>query len=106
MGTISAALIVIVCLFIYFLPSIIGYRHRNANSITLLNFFLGWTLIGWVVALVWAVSNDKKQPIIIENKTIESKTSTDQLLKLKELLDGGYINENEFSIEKEKILNK
>jgi hypothetical protein len=24
----------------------------------LLNFFLGWTVIGWVVALVWAVKTD------------------------------------------------
>jgi hypothetical protein len=23
-----------------------------------LNFFLGWTMIGWVVALVWAVKAD------------------------------------------------
>jgi hypothetical protein len=27
-------------------------------SILLLNFFLGWTMIGWVVALVWSVKND------------------------------------------------
>ena len=40
----------------YFLPTIIGVARskRDLLSIFLLNLFLGWTLIGWVVALVWA----------------------------------------------------
>ena len=44
----------------YFLPSIIAFgRHkRDTGSIVLLNFFLGWTMIGWVIALVWATKND------------------------------------------------
>jgi hypothetical protein len=45
----------------YFLPSIIafGRNKRDTTSIVLLNFFLGWTMIGWVIALVWAVKNDE-----------------------------------------------
>ena len=44
----------------YFLPSIIAFARskRDTSAIVLLNFFLGWTLIGWVVALVWAAKND------------------------------------------------
>ena len=44
----------------YFLPSIIalGRSKRDIGGIILLNFFLGWTMIGWVVALVWAVKHD------------------------------------------------
>jgi hypothetical protein len=44
----------------YFLPSIIALARskRDIAGIVLLNFFLGWTLIGWVVALVWAVKTD------------------------------------------------
>jgi hypothetical protein len=44
----------------YFLPSIIalGRSKRDITAIVLLNFFLGWTMIGWVVALVWAVKTD------------------------------------------------
>ena len=44
----------------YFLPSIIALARskRNTLSIFLLNFFLGWTLVGWVVALVWAAKVD------------------------------------------------
>jgi hypothetical protein len=29
-------------------------HHRNQIAIGMLNLFLGWTVIGWVVALVWA----------------------------------------------------
>jgi hypothetical protein len=45
---------------LYFLPSIIALARskRNTLSIFLLNFFLGWTLVGWIVALVWAVKAD------------------------------------------------
>ena len=44
----------------YFLPSIIAFARskRDTAAIVLLNFFLGWTLIGWVVALVWAAKSD------------------------------------------------
>jgi hypothetical protein len=28
--------------------------HPNALRISLLNVFLGWTVVGWVAALVWA----------------------------------------------------
>jgi len=44
----------------YFLPSILAFARskRDATAILLLNIFLGWTVIGWVVALVWAVKTD------------------------------------------------
>ncbi|MFZ0275455.1 MAG: superinfection immunity protein [Candidatus Sulfotelmatobacter sp.] len=44
----------------YFLPSILAFARnkRDTTAIVLLNFFLGWTMIGWVVALVWAVKTD------------------------------------------------
>jgi hypothetical protein len=45
---------------LYFLPTIVafGRSKRDAVSILLLNLFLGWTAIGWVIALVWAVKQD------------------------------------------------
>ena len=53
------SLFVILIFVIYFLPTIIGYKHKNFNSIFILNLLLGWTLIGWVVAIVWAVSHEE-----------------------------------------------
>jgi T4 superinfection immunity protein len=45
---------------LYFLPTIVALARsqRNTVSIFVLNFFLGWTAIGWIVALVWAVKVD------------------------------------------------
>jgi len=47
-------------LVMYFLPSILAFARnkRDTTGIVLLNFLLGWTMIGWVVALVWAVKTD------------------------------------------------
>ena len=49
-------------LLIYMLPSIVavGNNRMNTGAICLLNIFLGWTLIGWVGALVWASTKAPK----------------------------------------------
>ena len=41
---------------VYFVPTIVAAasKHHNTTAIFVLNLFLGWTLIGWVAALVWA----------------------------------------------------
>ena len=40
----------------YFFPTIIAgiRKHRELFAIFVLNAFLGWTYVGWVLALVWA----------------------------------------------------
>jgi hypothetical protein len=40
----------------YMLPfCVAAWRHHpNAPAIGVLNTLLGWTVIGWIVALVWA----------------------------------------------------
>ncbi len=45
---------------LYFLPAIVAFARskRDAVSILVLNLFLGWTMIGWVIALVWALKED------------------------------------------------
>jgi Superinfection immunity protein len=50
---------------LYFLPSIVALarQKRDLVSILLLNFFLGWTAVGWVVALIWAVKVDTPAPV-------------------------------------------
>jgi len=47
-------------LVLYFLPAIIGFARskRNALALLLFNFFLGWTFVGWVIALVWSFMRD------------------------------------------------
>lgn len=57
-GGFIGIIVFILSLALYFLPTIIALLrgHRNALAIFLLNFFLGWTFIGWVVALVWSAT--------------------------------------------------
>ncbi|HUO17086.1 MAG TPA: superinfection immunity protein [Verrucomicrobiae bacterium] len=45
---------------LYFLPTIIAAikSKRDTLAIFLLNFFLGWSVIGWIIALIWAARND------------------------------------------------
>jgi len=52
-------------LVLYFLPSIIALARskRDLLAIFLLNMFLGWSVIGWIVALVWAAKNDV--PVVV-----------------------------------------
>lgn len=47
-------------LLMYFIPAVVAYEKKKENrvSILVLNIFLGWTFIGWVVALVWACKKD------------------------------------------------
>ncbi len=43
---------VVIFMFVYFLPSLVNliWQGGNQRSVFLINFFLGWTVIGWLVA--------------------------------------------------------
>jgi Superinfection immunity protein len=49
-------------LAIYFLPCLVAWWRRSPNGLAIfvMNLFLGWTFIGWVVALVWACAAIRK----------------------------------------------
>lgn len=60
---------------VYFLPSIVGRQKRNFGAIFALNLLLGWTVIGWVVALVWALTKENVNPIVVQ-ATIQAAAPT------------------------------
>jgi len=33
---------------------------NNSTAITVLNIFLGWTFLGWLGSLIWAIASPKK----------------------------------------------
>ena len=49
--------IIAVSVGLYLLPTIVAYqrKHPNQNAIFLLNLLLGWTVLGWIIALIWSV---------------------------------------------------
>lgn len=42
----------------YFLPTAIAMinQHHNRVAITVLNIVLAWTVVGWVVSLIWSTT--------------------------------------------------
>lgn len=56
-------LIILVAIFIvYFMPWCIAMlrEHDRRFMIGLLNLLLGWTLIGWLIAFLWAAAGKTK----------------------------------------------
>jgi hypothetical protein len=51
-------------LIAYFIPFFvaIGCKHRYGVVIGVLNLFLGWTGLGWLAAMIWAVNRDVRDP--------------------------------------------
>lgn len=94
---ISVLFFCIVIGVIYFIPTIIGADHKQSIPIFILNIFLGWTFIGWVIALVWASSKNKTDCISKSDKALS------ELKKEKTKLDLGLITQTEYAIKKEQL---
>jgi len=91
------ALIVIAILLLiftpfYFLPTIIAIRknHIEQTSILLVNIFLGFTGAGWIICLVWALSD----------------SSVSRLSSLDKLKENDLLSNSEYEKKKEEILRK
>jgi S1-C subfamily serine protease len=76
-------LIIIILAGAYFIPTIVAWKkhHENAVAVTLVNVFLGWSLIAWIITLIWAL--DKKHwkttsPVAVQTagRPVEAQTNT------------------------------
>ena len=57
-------------LLVYFAPFIVA-RSRAVNNVPqifVLNLFLGWTLLGWVLALIWALKPVEKEFLLFQHR--------------------------------------
>lgn len=63
----GGTIIAVIGLLFYFLPLLIGWRRhvRHLGALAVVNVFLGWTLIGWVVALAMAFRSREPQEVVI-----------------------------------------
>lgn len=45
---------------LYFVPTICAMfrQHRNSTAIFVLNLLLGWVVVGWIIAMVWAFTDN------------------------------------------------
>ena len=104
-------------IFIYLLPGWIAWSrsHQNKGPIILINVFLGWTIIGWIIALLWSVGAVKKDTVVvihpsgtttptstIQNPSVTvpvaNKTIAERIADLKAMLDAGAISQTEFDL--------
>ena len=100
----SLSLFAVVVAF-YLIPTIIVVKrhHLQKIPIILINILLGWSLIGWVVALVWACMQSKPRVVHINNES----TSTDlvgKLQLLEKLRSNGLITDEEYKSKKSELL--
>ena len=67
---IAAIIALALAVTLYILPFIIAAvrNHQNKKSILLINVFLGFTSIGWLVALIWAFLDDIKKENDVNEK--------------------------------------
>ena len=50
---------------LYFLPSIVAHNKRDFAGIFLVNLLFGWTVIGWIIALIWACAAEVKPHVLV-----------------------------------------
>lgn len=60
---------------LYLLPAVVAHDrdHPSTLGIAVLNVLLGWTFLGWVIALVWAFSGTKPAPVAAGVKPTDSR---------------------------------
>ena len=54
--------ILLAAMWVFFVPTMEAYkrRHSKRNTIFHVNFWLGWTVIGWIVAFIWSQTDDSE----------------------------------------------
>ncbi len=90
----------VVLSLIYFFPTIIAAaRNRQVASILTLNLLLGWTLIGWIICLVWSLSDRSGDTTKSDREDV-----TEEIRKLHQLKEEGILTEEEFQHKKKRLL--
>lgn len=60
LGMLFALAFLFCSIVFYFIPTAVAQYRKSLNmtTVVLVNIFLGWTLIGWVIALIIAFAGD------------------------------------------------
>jgi hypothetical protein len=56
----EASAILLILGVLYFIPSIQAYsrKHNNSGAVLATNLLLGWTILGWIIAMIWASTDN------------------------------------------------
>jgi len=106
-------LLVILGILFYFLPTFVSNGKQNRAAIFFVNLFLGWTLIGWLAALIWAIASppqNKPTQVEVEMKQAfdepEKENIPSKIEKLTDLHKKGHLTKEEYSKKKKDLLDK
>ena len=57
-GAVFMLAVLAALLVLYFLPAIVAQKrsHHNRTAILVLDLLAGWTVLGWIIAMVWATT--------------------------------------------------
>jgi hypothetical protein len=72
MEVVIVVVAIIVGLFVYFIPTIVAGGKKQSTQVFVVNLFFGWSLIGWVIALVWALQSDENPRVATAGVVAES----------------------------------
>ena len=72
MFSLFLATVILLLLGIHFLPTFVAFvrEQRHAVLILVLNIFFGWTIIGWVLLLIWAAVGEERAPIYERRRSV------------------------------------
>jgi hypothetical protein len=56
----EALIFILIFFVLYFIPGLVAEnrRHSSRGAIIALNLLLGWTVLGWIIALVWSLTGN------------------------------------------------
>ncbi len=99
---IGVLMTLLILVIIYFLPFIIANskNKKNTGAIFVLNLVLGWTFIGWFVALIWSLTHGDETEV---EEEIDKDVSESHLSILKKRYAKGEISKKEFQEMKEDL---
>ena len=94
------------CVAIYFAPSIVAQSRgcKSTAGIAILNTFMGWTLIGWVASLIWAVTGVTSEKATEHTHIQQAPIAISEIEQLSLLHKSGHISDDEFVAAKKKLL--
>jgi Superinfection immunity protein/Short C-terminal domain len=107
----AGALLLVILVFLYFIPTGVAFARGTSLRVGALvvNVFFGWTIIGWVIALVMAVTGSTATtspsaiPVAVPPTTTPGSTA--ELLQLTALHDRGALTDAEFAQAKQRLLS-
>jgi RNA polymerase subunit RPABC4/transcription elongation factor Spt4 len=78
-----AIVFVLIGIGIYFIPTIVASTRKvtNVGSVFVINLFLGWTLVGWAVALAMAVKTNMTQVHVVTSSVEPSPRQSTSTLE-------------------------